>query len=56
MGLQQARKAIASGECDAAVVVSANIARFPETLFGFRKLGLITDDSVTRSFDQDGEQ
>jgi acyl transferase domain-containing protein len=55
LNLQQACKAIRDGECDAALVVAANIARFSETCYALKELGLLSKDTTTRCFDENGE-
>ncbi|KAJ1525320.1 hypothetical protein ONE63_010142 [Megalurothrips usitatus] len=52
--LKAAADAIRSGECDAALVLSCSIARFPQTSWLLKNLGVVTGDTVTRSFDQNG--
>ncbi|KAE8744662.1 hypothetical protein FOCC_FOCC008665 [Frankliniella occidentalis] len=54
LGLQQAADAIREGRCDAALVVAGSISRYGETSLLLNKLGLVTDEGVTRSFDAKG--
>ncbi|KAE8749991.1 hypothetical protein FOCC_FOCC003115 [Frankliniella occidentalis] len=54
LGLQQAARAVREGECDAAIVVAGSISRYGETSLLLNKLGLVTDEGVTRSFDANG--
>ncbi|KAJ1529182.1 hypothetical protein ONE63_005988 [Megalurothrips usitatus] len=53
--LQLAAQAIRDGQCEAAVVVCANLARYPETSYLLNSLGLINAAGApTKCFDQDG--
>ncbi|XP_052132057.1 fatty acid synthase-like, partial [Frankliniella occidentalis] len=54
LGLKQAADAIREGRCDAALVVAGSISRYGETSLLLNKLGLVTDEGVTRSFDAKG--
>lgn len=54
MELKQAAEAIRNGQCEAALVVAAGMARYPQASALLRQMGLISDDGLTRPYHPDG--
>lgn len=54
-GLHAAVSALKAGECDAAVVASANLITSPEQLFGTVKGGVISRTSACHTFDVEAD-
>ncbi|XP_049523884.1 LOW QUALITY PROTEIN: fatty acid synthase-like [Dermacentor silvarum] len=54
MALNQARLAIRSGQCDAAIVGGSMISLKPTTALGFYRIGMLSPDGTCRSFDARG--
>nr|QNU13194.1 fatty acid synthase 3 [Locusta migratoria] len=52
--LELAYKAISEGRCKAAIIGSTNLVLFPYTSYQMAKMGLLSPDGVTRSFDDAG--
>lgn len=53
--LRQACDFIRSGQMDAAIVGSANLALLPETSLVYNDAGLLSQDGSTRAFDANGK-
>ncbi|KAJ1522851.1 hypothetical protein ONE63_001999 [Megalurothrips usitatus] len=51
--MELASKAIRDGSVDGALIVSANVNRFPNIPYQLKGLGLLSKDNLTRSFDED---
>ncbi|XP_011688655.1 PREDICTED: fatty acid synthase-like [Wasmannia auropunctata] len=52
--ITEAYKLIRSGECDAAIVATANLCLHPLVNFGFYRLGVLSSDGYCRPFDEEG--
>nr|WP_305800660.1 alpha/beta fold hydrolase [Photobacterium sp. GJ3] len=52
LAIHKAVKAISSGECDQAVAGGVNLILSPTTFISNRKMGLLSNESTVRSFDQ----
>jgi len=52
--IDQAVRSIRSGQCDAAVVGAANAILHPRSTLNFFKLGVLSPDGASKSFDASG--
>ncbi|KAK2153659.1 hypothetical protein LSH36_290g03081 [Paralvinella palmiformis] len=54
LALDQALRAIRSGQCDAAIVGGSSLCLNPGTTLQFQKLGMLSPDGACKSFDASG--
>ena len=55
LALDQALRAIRSGQCDAAIVGGTSLCLRPSTSSQFQKLGMLSPDGACKSFDVSGK-
>ena len=56
IALDQAKRAIRSGQCEAAVVGGTNICLHPSNTVQYMKLGTLSPDGTSKSFDVSGKR
>ena len=52
--IDHAVRSIRSGQCDAAVVGASNVILHPRSTLNFQKLGVLSPDGASKSFDASG--
>ena len=55
LALDQALKAVRSGQCDGAIVAGCNLCLKPQSTLQFLKLGMLSPEGACKSFDASGK-
>ena len=56
LALDQALRAIRTGQCDAAIVGGTSLCLRPSTSAQFQKLGMLSPEGACKSFDVSGQE